>query len=360
MKNNKTLFFGPYPAPFTGQSISFKQAYDNFSGTKILFNSAKFKSNKILNSIYCLIFLPIVFVTSRFNKVYFTCSRSKLGFIKDLQLIILSSFFKKKIINHLHGADLKLFYENSGFLKRIVKWSYDKIDTNIVLLPEMKNQFSEFSNAKIEVVENCYSNELKSVNIDLESKKPQVLYLSNLIFSKGIFVFLEAAEQMLELRKDIIIKIAGAPMGDSYMTSQEANLSFNEKSNYLKELYPDRYFYLGVVKGKSKENLLKESSIFVLPTFYITEAFPLTIIESMCFGNAIVTTKHNYLPYILNSKNGFLIDIKSSKQIIESIMSLFEDKNKLRLIQEHNITEANQKYNPENFNKKIEEIIKNI
>lgn len=359
-KKNKVLFFGPYPEPYTGQSISFKQVFEKFDSKKVLFNTTKYGNNKVLNSLYCLIYLPVVFLFCKFDRIYFTCTRSKLGFIKDLELLILARLFKIKVVNHLHGADLNNFYHNSNFLKSIIKWSYGNIDTNIILLPSMKDQFYEFESSKIEVVYNSYSSDFKKYTIDFSLKKRQIVFLSNLIYSKGIFVFLESIEVLLKTDKNLIVKIAGLPMSDEFMNSKKVEKEFNEISKKLGKLYPERFFYLGMVKGEKKEELFKESSIFILPTFYKTEAFPLTIIEAMYFGNAIITTNHNYLPDVVMPNNGFLIEKKSSKEIIEKVNYLFENIEELRKIQEFNKKESIMKYNPESFNTKIVQIIKKL
>lgn len=359
-KQSKTLFFGPFPEPYTGQSISFKQVFDNFNSDKILFNTTKFKKNKIMNSLYCLFFLPIFYVFYRFDKIYFTCTRSKFGFIKDFQLLLFAKIFNKKVVNHLHGADFIDFYKNSGFLKILIRWSYNHINTNIVLLPSMKDQFKEFPSSTIEVVSNCYSSDFKDYKIDFSLKKKQIVFLSNLIYTKGIFVFLEAIKVLLEKDKDIIVKIAGLPMGDELLSTKKVSNKFNQISQMLEINYPKRFFYLGVVKGKDKEDLLKESSIFVLPTFYKTEAFPLTIIEAMYFGNAIITTNHNYLKDVIESKNGALIKTKSFNDIVDNVTLLFQDKNRLQKIQEFNQNVAVLKYNPKTFDLKVGEIINNL
>lgn len=359
-KKNKTLFFGPFPSPYTGQSISFKQAFENFDSDKILFNSTKFKSNKVLNSLYCLFFLPLFFLYFRFDKIYFTCTRSSLGFIKDFELLLLARVFKIKVINHLHGADLSSFYENSGFLNSFIKWSYSQINTTILLLPSMEEQLKEFVPSKIEVVSNCYSSEFKDYKFDVSLKKNQVVFLSNLIYSKGILVFLDAIKELLNKEEDLIVKIAGLPMGDEFMSKEQIELKFKDISEGIKKRYPNRFFYLGIVRGEEKENLLKESAVFVLPTFYKTEAFPLTIIEAMYFGNAIISTKHNYLSDVISKNNGELIETESSIELVDSIISLFGNKNKLQKIQEFNHKEAVLNYNPKTFDKKVREIIKNL
>jgi glycosyltransferase involved in cell wall biosynthesis len=272
----------------------------------------------------------------------------------------LAGIFKKKIVNHLHGCDFLRFYENSGWLKKFIKWSYSKIDTNIILLPSMKNQFSEFPNSKIEVIANCYSSEFNSYRMNVSEKKTQVTFLSNLLYSKGVFVFLDAACELLNLNEDVIVKIAGMPMGDDYMSAKDVGVKFMEESKKLKRLYPERYHYLGGIKGRRKENLLKESSIFVLPSFYKTEGFPLSIIEAMYYGNAVVTTDHNYLGDIISMHNGFLVKPCSHEEIVRSISVLLNDKTKLSSMQRFNHNEAVKRYNPRDFDNRVGKIINQL
>ena len=360
MKKLKVLFFGPYSGPLTGQSVSFIETYNSFKDAKILVDSTKFKRNKFFNTLYCLFLLPIVFSFQNFTVVYFTCTRSKLGVLKDIELLLLSKLFNKKVVNHLHGADFKNFYHNSGKIKSLIHYCYEQIDLSIVLLPTMKAQFSDFTNMKIEVIENCYSTEMDSYKVDFEAKNKQILYLSNLIYSKGIFIFLEAAEQLLKEDLDIIIKIAGLPMGDDFISEKDTGLQFQESYNDLKIKYPDRIFYLGGVQGVEKAKVLLESSLFVLPTFYKTEAFPITIIEAMRFGNAIITTNHNYLPDIINLNNGKLVNTNSSSDLIEKVRSLFSNPNELFRIQQYNMEKSMLKYSPNAYNLAIHRVLKNI
>lgn len=360
MKTAKVLFFGPYPGSLTGQSISFKETHDSYKGDKIILNTTKFGNNRLLNTLYCVLILPFVFLFQNFTHVYFTCTRSKLGALKDIQLLFLCKLFDKKVVNHLHGADFKFFYNNSGIFKPLLKYYYKEINISIVLLPSMKEQFSDFPKMKIEVIENCYSTEMDNFKIDFLSKKKQILYLSNLIFSKGIFVFMEAAQQLLRDDLDVIIKIAGVPLDDDFMSKKEVSVKFLLIYKNLKIKYPDRIFYLGSVKGVKKSTVLLESSIFVLPTFYKTEAFPLTIIEAMRFGNAIITTNHNYLSDIINTSNGELMIVNSSLDLVEKVRMLFLNSKELIKIQYHNAEEAQLKYSPLIYNLAINKVINSI
>ena len=43
-------------------------------------------------------------------------------------------------------------------------------------------------------------------------------------------------------------------------------------------------------------------------------------------GNAIITTRHNYLEEIITSKNGILIPTHSVEEIIDAVSLLFSDR----------------------------------
>lgn len=362
MKNN-VLFFGPYPPPLTGQSIAFKTFVDNIDHEKkTIVNSTKFGEKKIRNSFYAIYISIAKILSNRYSAIYFTCSRSKHGFLKELPLLLLSRLFRIKIINHLHGNDFQQFYENSGPLKPLITYCYNGIETSIVLMEEMKKEFVSFPNMKLQVVHNCYGHDFDETkrNSIKQPKKIHILYLSNLLKSKGILEFLDAAENICSKRNDIKFVIAGKPMGDQFWKVEEIKKSFNVKYNKAKKNYPEQIDYLGTIKGAEKLNELIKASIFVLPTYYPTEAFPISIIEAMRCGCAIITTNHNLLPNIIKPENGLLVEKQSSSAIVTAINNLLSNKKKLKKIQEYNMNFAKQNYSPEKYTSELKNIVFSI
>ena len=126
----------------------------------------------------------------------------------------------------------------------------------------------------------------------------------------------------------------------------------------LKNNFPERIFYHGPVSGIKKVDLLRSSSIFILPTYYPTEAYPISIIEAMATGNAIITTKHNYLEKIISEKHGITIQKRDYGEIISSIKKLFKDQMKLQVIQKNNLKHS-KKYNFDNHLNQLFKIISN-
>ena len=340
------LLIGSLPPPITGQSIS-------FSYLTRLTNKRRFKiynTNKtsfiFFNYLDSLFILPIYILFNQFDSIYFLGSRSKLGFLRQLPFLTIAILKRIKLINHLHGADFKQFFKKAGFLKSIIKWVYKKVDTSIVLLEEMKDQFKAFPKMKLEVVPNAVSNEFQSLAITFPKEK-RIIFLSNIMASKGIIEFLTASKQLLKDDRSIRIDIAGDFISDNYLPKNEIKKKFLDLFEGLKNDFPERIFYYGPVSGIKKVDLLRSSSIFILPSYYPTEAFPISIIEAMATGNAIISTKHNYLEKIISEKHGVTIQIKDSSQIVKSIKKLFTDQQKLQVIQNNNLI-LSKSFNLEN------------
>ena len=343
--NNKILCVGPLPPPYNGQAVAFsylkelKSTQTNF----IFYNTQRFRW-EILNYLGSIFGLTLQLVFSHFEKVYFIGARSKWGFLRQLPLFFIANIKRVKLINHLHGADFKSFYQQSGFLKPLVKLAYNSVHTSIVLLPGMKKEFEDFPKMHITVIPNAVGHAFDRVQPTFPKSK-KVLYLSNLLASKGIFEYLEAAEQLLLTQTDININIAGDFVSDHLMSARQVKELFIHKLTQLKKQFGDQINYLGVVTGIQKTALLAQNAILVLPTYYPTEALPIAILEAMTSGNAIVATKHNYLEEFLSTKNGMLIPPKSVPAIVDAVKKLFESPKKLIEKQRYNAKIAHKEFN---------------
>lgn len=352
----KILTIGPLTPPYNGQAVAYTLVANDLKKNKhININTSRF-SNSLLSTLYTIIKTLFAFLFCRFSTIYFTSSRSELGFIKDFLMLVLGGWTNKNIVNHLHGADFKTFYRRSKLLKPFIKYAYKNISTSIVLIDEMKTEYEDFPNMKIKTVSNCYAEELNAGDGKF-TKRLQVLYMSNFMASKGILEFLDSCYLLLKGNQNLNVKIAGSPVGDVIMNKKKiSNLVYSKISNLL-ELFPSRVDFVGVVKGENKTKLLFESSIFVLPSYYPTEAYPLSIIEAMRAGNAIVATNHNYLPLIVKASNGIICEPRSSLEIVGGIQALLNDLHLLKKIQDNNMTEAKERYTQQRYINEVKLII---
>jgi glycosyltransferase involved in cell wall biosynthesis len=170
--------------------------------------------------------------------------------------------------------------------------------------------------------------------------------------SKGIFDLLEAIKIVYEFDKKIVLNIAGGFVEDEFMSVNEVKKKFYEKIKGLEYIK-----FHGIVRGKGKEKLLQSSQIFILPSYYRSEAFPITIIEAMAAGNAIIVTNHNYLSDIIKKTNGIVVEKNNPEKLAEAIIKLIKDKSYLQSIRKNNIIYAAKNFSEEQYLKKLEQII---
>jgi glycosyltransferase involved in cell wall biosynthesis len=134
------------------------------------------------------------------------------------------------------------------------------------------------------------------------------------MFSKGFSYLIDAVRKLVAEEFDIKLIVAGKIIGDDWMSEYKT-------SKLLHESISTRIDYVGSVYGKKKWELLKNAHVIALPTFYPTEAQPISLIEGMAFGCMPLTTDHNYnLDFIPQD-----IIALVKKQDADSIYSVLKD-----------------------------------
>lgn len=353
----KVGIIGQFPPPIHGLSKALDTLYNSYLNEEFDFTKIDITNNKkFLNNL-----LKIMF--SKLDLYYLTISQSKFGNIRDLIMIKLIQLKKKKIIIHLHGGGFRniLDSEFGNFQKKLNYKIISKVDAGIVLGDSLKYIFEGvIPKEKIYVVKNCVDDEFiisdeefNEKMLSLKNKKKfKILYLSNFIEDKGYKEVLQLAKLVKE-KNDERFKFVFAGKFFSDIDKQEFFEFINENS------LQDIIEYKGIVYGKEKIDLLKESDIFILLTRYKNEGQPISIIEAAVNGLVIISTDHAGIKDIL-SENEM---IKCNKQNIK-VKCLYEklkcngniDNNTLK----HNRNKMLYDFSQEKYLKDIEVIFEKI
>lgn len=87
--------------------------------------------------------------------------------------------------------------------------------------------------------------------------------------------------------------------------------------------------YVGPKYGKKKNAYFEQTDIFVFPTYYSNECFPLVLLEAMQYKLPIVTTNEGGIPDVVKDGiNGYICKRNDSVSLAYSIEKLFRDKDK--------------------------------
>ena len=78
--------------------------------------------------------------------------------------------------------------------------------------------------------------------------------------------------------------------------------------------------------GDEKEKLYSEADIFLLPTYYLGEGQPISIIEALSYGLPVISTNFRGIPeQIKNNENGILLERSDGKSIATAIETIISD-----------------------------------
>jgi glycosyltransferase involved in cell wall biosynthesis len=355
---NRILFFCPIPPPVGGQALISKVIHDIIQ-PRYLINTNAINKYQDTCSIVLKTFWFLLF--HKIDLVYFTCTRSKKGAIKDVILLTLCKIRHIKVVNHLHGNEIMDLFTD-GLLSKLILWSYQQIDTTIFVTEHQKQLMpASLDKMKKVAVQNCFDPIFDDIERDLskESQEIQLLFVSYIMKSKGIFVALDVFEQLAKEYEQVTFHLAGKPLADDLMTETNVSDLFFARVEQLEHLYPQRIVYHGVVEGTLKKELFVNSDIFLFPTFFKTESFGLVNVEAMRAGMAVVTTNHNFIGDIVTKNEGLLAEPNDVNSFYLAV-KYYLDNPKIRLeVQRHNVEHAKKYYSPALFRKNIINVFSN-
>jgi len=248
-------------------------------------------------------------ITELFKKkpdlCYLALTATGVAFYKDVLLIALLRFAQVKRIYHLHNKGIGQQHYNkiNKFLYRFVFKDADVILLSNALYHDIKS-FVPDSRVSIcpNGIEDAFPDFVPRF-IEIKSKI-KIIFLSNLIESKGIFVLLDACSLLQQKDIDFECDFIGA----------EGNVSiseFNKKVNQLQ--LNSKVHFLGKKYGKEKNNIFANADIFAFPTYYSNECFPLVLLEAMSAGLPVVSTFEGGIPDIVQvGVTGFLVPQRDS------------------------------------------------
>lgn len=329
------------PKNISGQSICFDMLLDELKKQMIPFKyitvSVDTDSNfqKVLEYLTACIKLIYFYMTTmgKSKMIYIAVAQSRLGFYRDFMFVWISALFGKKIVAHLHGGNFKTFYlEQSPFLQKIIKKTYDQCDCIIVLSRVYTDLFDFVDNykEKVKVVPNGipeFDND-ESIEKKYNPTRPVILYLSNLIESKG---YLDVLHSSLILKEKYNISPQVYFCGNFLSNSDDVTFDSVEKAkdyfhNFVKEnKLEDNVVYKGLVQGEAKDQLLKNADFLILPTNYNAEGQPISLIEGLKNGCVLITTQYRDIQYMnLDKETGFFVNYNDPEAIAEMISNVNE------------------------------------
>lgn len=344
-KTFKLLFFGKVPPPNTGMTVITKTILDlmqesgkcevkiissslGYLRSETFLGSLIYYVRQVLNIFSSISSLKKELSHQEYHVIYFAASSTLLGNITDQ---IVSKIGKKRglhVVAHLHNGNYQDNFSKFrlfGGGHKVVQF----VDTFIFGSEGLYTPCKDYiPRDKMTIIPNPIDLNLRCSDQELtikwkrqESNSPiRVFYLANFIEEKGYLVLKKAVEKIYHQGLEEKLQICFAGLWLSEQSKKDFLISIEQS------VARKCFIHIGPITDRAsvKKELLS-ADILCLPSFYPVEAQPVSIIEAMNAGNAILSTFHASIPeVVVNGQDGLLVEKRSEQALAEGLQKMLD------------------------------------
>lgn len=367
----KVLFIMHMPPPVHGAAMvgkyihdskivneSFDCRFENMMLAKNLEDIGKGGVKKIFNLLSQLRRFKKAIKEFRPDLVYITPNAAGGAFYKDFVVV---QYIKRCLKTYSPKAQVLAHYHNKGVSTRQNRWLdnflYKRFfaGLKVILLANILYEDVKKYIAKDDVLI-CPNGVPESLQYEPSAERnnpvPQILFLSNLIVSKGVIVLLDALK---------ILNERGVDFGCSFVGGETDEL---DGARFMGEIenrgLAGKVVYAGKKYGSEKAPYFENADIFAFPTFYHNEVFPLVNLEAMEYKIPVVTTNEGGIPaMVVDGENGLICERNNVESLAAALEKLLLDKNLRIQYGENGYKKFKSEFTLQSFENRIVEILKN-
>ena len=393
---------------------SFDYDFVNLSTSRTMDEIGKGGLKKIFRFLGSLCSLLGKLLTHRYDLCYIAITCHGMGFLKDAPFALLCKLFGRKLLLHQHNKGMSrdynrwpyrwlmpLVYRNTTVM--LLSWNLYPDISSVVKreqvivcpngVPPLDNGQQSTDNGLLrdetsnltqttQKTQNISINTDNDTNIDSNSQnahtqacachpdgtvdcclstvdtitdgaEPRLLFLSNLIVSKGIYVLLEACQRLKE---------RGVAFHCDYVGGESKEVTGEQFRKAIAERgLEDCVTYHGPQYGADKDRAFRRADIFVFPTFYDNECFPLVLVEAMQYRLPIVTTPEGgILDIVTDGVNGLVCKQQDVDSLVEALTTLLADAALRREMGERGHARYLKEMTLEAFERSFAELLKSV
>ena len=239
------------------------------------------------------------------------------AFLKDSIFIWTATLFSRgPVVAWYHMQASTMNYDKRHPLFRwYAKLTLERLDWHVCVAARLIESMPNFLNReKIVVIPNGIPALTKS---PLAKKKIKgslgILYVSNFGDAKGWRILFKVSEVLCARFSNIHFSFYGAPLADT---------SENElRETFAKSIFPERICYCGFLNEENKSRVFEEADILAFPS--LNEAFPITLLEALSAGLAIVASNVGGVEEsVINNSGGYLVVPGEEGSLTEALARL--------------------------------------
>jgi len=325
---------GGFPPPVTGMTLAtdrlYRMLYHEYTLTRVNFaeNERGDPGNKISlrRSRAVHRYAKDVRKASPDVMIYANLSGSIPGHLRDMYTFRFGISSGNRVICWIHNGNI-VRHHISILRRRSAATISRKISKYVFVSPLLMREMAPFVKSEKQIViPYTIDEELLCSESDIISRKTRdrpsmlrILYISNMIRSKGYEDLLEAAA-LLKARGVIVhVDFVGR------WFAKEHESRFQKKIDAAG--MEGQVSVHGPIHDRNKvKAMLLTADVFILPSYYPNEASPLCLIEALNAGLPVVSTRHAGIPdTIRDGYNGLLAETQNPEDLAQKIIPFLDD-----------------------------------
>ncbi len=325
------LAIGPLPPPYNGMSVA--SAYllgmsdrDGLAfyhldtaDTRGLANVGRLDLVNVVLAIRHGVRFVRLLLAVRPDVVYVPIAQNALGSLRDALFLVPARLAGKAVVVHLHGSYFAEFYRRSSRpMRALLRYTLQNAVVGIVLGESLRSQFAgllplervrSVPNGIPDFAEDGPLTEHREAGLN-------VLFLSFLSREKGVLTVIETAARVHRVADDIIFRLVGE------WSDSATRLAAHELiARYRLE---DTVHVLPPAGPEAKQRRLLESDVMLFPS--ANEGHPFVIVEAMCAGLPVLTTRRGAIPEMFDDgTGGWQLPVPDAAVFAERLLQLRAD-----------------------------------
>lgn len=376
---SKVVAVGPLPPPINGSSLSFLEATRGLEEARhcdlAVINLSSAVADRggrptILRAReYAKIIAKLVatLLARRPEVLYLHTASSVHGLGRDAVVVALAWVARvDRVVLHFQSGNVGALAERGPLTRFVMRAVYRRADALVTLADELRSMFDFDPRLadRVRVVPNCAPDSTTGSCRSKSLGSPvRVLFLSNLIESKGWLTLLRAVPAMRDSARRAGCELTASFAGQFLTNTDDVEVRSADHARAMfeqeirKTSLEKVVRYHGVVDGDRKESLLREAHIFVLPTMYNKEAQPLSIAEAMASGAVIIASNYRGIPsQVADGESGVLVDEPTPASIAAAFDRLMDAETYGRMSKAA-MVRYREKFSPAAYRERTREVV---
>lgn len=359
---SKVLFIIHMPPPIHGASMVGKYIHDsivinevfechyiNLSTANNLTDIGRISLRKVWKYVRLIRDIFIAVKTIKPQLVYITPNACGGAFYKDFLIVEMLKMMRCKIVAHYHNKGVST--NQDRVIDNVLYKKFFKGIKVILLSRLLYSDIRKYVDSRdvLFCPNGIPETEINDTSIlERENSIPNILFLSNLLESKGVFILLDALRILKEQGYSFICYFVGG---------ETTEIDFSRfKLEVEKRGLNNTAIYLGTKYGAKKNKILDHSDIFVFPTY--NDCFPVVLLEAMQQKLPCISTDEGGIPDIIDDgKTGFIVEKKNVEQLADKISYLIGHPDLCKEMGENGYKKFQNKYTLSIFEDRMKNIL---